>query len=98
MSVVILRNKAPEWLWLSVQYISKKIPDEDRNLKRRDGMRSTGTLWVQRVFCPVLRRQEQVGKKVTSKKTLPDPEHRRQRIRTQMIDRNSQSDVTEQDL
>jgi hypothetical protein len=32
MSVVIFRNKAPEWLWLPVQYISKKIPDEDRNL------------------------------------------------------------------
>ncbi len=35
MSVVILRNKAPEWLWLAVQYISKKIPDEDRNLIKK---------------------------------------------------------------
>ncbi len=29
---------------------------------------------------------------------IADPEHRRQRIRTQMIDGNSQSDVTAQDL
>ena len=35
MSVVILRNKTPEWLWLAVQYISKKIPDEDRNLIKK---------------------------------------------------------------
>jgi hypothetical protein len=35
MSVVILRNKAPEWLWLAVQHISKKIPDEDRNLIKK---------------------------------------------------------------
>ena len=32
MSVVILWNKVPEWLWLSVQHISKKIPDEDCKL------------------------------------------------------------------
>ena len=32
MSVVILRNKAPEWLWLAVEHISKKIPDEDCKL------------------------------------------------------------------
>ena len=35
MSVVILRNKAPEWLWLAVQHVSKKIPDEDRNLIKK---------------------------------------------------------------
>ena len=35
MSIVILRNKVPEWLWLAVQYISKKIPDEDRNLIKK---------------------------------------------------------------
>ena len=35
MSVVILRNKAPEWLWLAVENISKKIPDEDRNLIKK---------------------------------------------------------------
>jgi hypothetical protein len=35
MSVVILRNKAPEWLWLAVEHISKKIPDEDRNLIKK---------------------------------------------------------------
>ena len=32
MSVVILRNKTPEWLWFAVDHISKKIPDEDQNL------------------------------------------------------------------
>jgi hypothetical protein len=35
MSVVILCNKAPEWLWLAVEHISKKIPDEDRNLIKK---------------------------------------------------------------
>jgi hypothetical protein len=35
VTVVIFRNKAPEWLWLGVQYISKKIPDEDRNLIKK---------------------------------------------------------------
>ena len=32
MSVGILRNKAPEWLWSAVQRISKQIPDRGRNL------------------------------------------------------------------
>ncbi len=32
MSVSILRNKTPEWLWSSVQHISKHIPGEERNL------------------------------------------------------------------
>jgi hypothetical protein len=55
MSVVILRNKAPEWLWLAVwlavEHISKKIPDEDQNLIKkgwdqlyRDPMREEGFL------------------------------------------------------
>ena len=35
VTVVILGNKDPEWLWLGVQYISKKIPDEDRNLIKK---------------------------------------------------------------
>ncbi len=35
MSVVILRNKTPEWLWFAVEHISKKIPDEDRNLIKK---------------------------------------------------------------
>ncbi len=36
MSVVILRNKGPEWLWFAaVEHISKKIPDEDRNLIKK---------------------------------------------------------------
>jgi hypothetical protein len=30
-------------------------------------MRSTGALWVRRASCPVLSRQEQVGKKFTRK-------------------------------
>ena len=51
MSVVMLRNKAPEWLWLAVQHTSKEIPDEDRNLIKkgwdqlyRDPMREEGFL------------------------------------------------------
>ena len=51
MSVVMLRNKTPEWLWLAVEHISKKIPDEDRNLIKkgwdqlyRDPMREEGFL------------------------------------------------------
>ncbi len=46
---MILRNK--EWLWLAVEHISKKIPDEDRNLIKkgwdqmyRDPMREEGFL------------------------------------------------------
>ena len=35
MSVVILRNKTPEWLWSTVQHISKQIPDDDRNLIKK---------------------------------------------------------------
>ncbi len=35
MSVVILRNKTPEWLWFGVEHISKKIPDEDRSLIKK---------------------------------------------------------------
>ncbi len=35
MFVVIFRNKAPEWLWFTVEHISKKIPDEDRNLIKK---------------------------------------------------------------
>jgi hypothetical protein len=35
MSVVILPKKDPEWLWLTVEHISKKIPDEDRNLIKK---------------------------------------------------------------
>jgi hypothetical protein len=38
------------------------------------------------------------GKERTGKGNLGDQQHRRQRIRTQMIDGNSQSDVTVQDL
>jgi hypothetical protein len=67
MSVMILWNKAPEWLWFEVEHISKKIPDEDRNLIKkgwdqmyRDPIREEG-------FCPVLGRQEEVGKKLTRK-------------------------------
>ena len=44
MSVVILRNKAPEWLWLAVQHISKKIPDEDRNLIKKGWEKKKGKL------------------------------------------------------
>ena len=51
MSVVILRNKTPEWLWFAVEHISKKIPDEDRNLIKtgwdqlyRDPIREEGVL------------------------------------------------------
>ena len=32
MSVDILRNKDPEWVWSAVQHISTQIPDEDHNL------------------------------------------------------------------
>jgi hypothetical protein len=35
MSVVILCNKPPEWLWLAVEHMSKKISDEDRNLIKK---------------------------------------------------------------
>ena len=44
------------------------------------------------------KRKSKSGKERTGKGSLGDPDHRRQRIRTQMIDGNSQSDVTEQDL
>ncbi len=43
-------------------------------------------------------RKVKSGKERTGKGNLVDPEHRRQRMRTQMIDGNSQSDVTAQDL
>jgi len=72
MSVVILRNKVPEWLWLAVEHISKKIPHEDRNLIKkgwdevyRDPMGEEGFL-----SGPVLRRQDQVDKKLTRKKRV----------------------------
>jgi hypothetical protein len=42
----------PEWLWLEVEHISKKIPDEDRNLIKkgwdelyRDPIREEGFLF-----------------------------------------------------
>jgi hypothetical protein len=35
MSVDILRNKDPEWVWSAVQHISKQIPDDDRNLIKK---------------------------------------------------------------
>jgi hypothetical protein len=44
------------------------------------------------------KRKVKSGKERTGKGNLADPEHRRQRMRTQMIDGNSQSDVTAQDL
>jgi hypothetical protein len=44
------------------------------------------------------KRKVKSGKERTGKGNLADPEHRRQRMRTQMIDGNSQSDVTGQDL
>jgi hypothetical protein len=44
MSVVILSNKAPEWLWLAVEHISKKIPDEDRNLIKKGWEKKKGNL------------------------------------------------------
>ena len=44
------------------------------------------------------KRKVKSGKEHTGKGNLGDQDHRRQRIRTQMIDGNSQSDVTEEDL
>ena len=44
------------------------------------------------------KRKVKSGKERTGKGNLADPEHRRQRMRTQMIDGNSQSDETTQDL
>ena len=44
------------------------------------------------------KRKVKSGKERTGKGNLADPDHRRQRMRTQMIDGNSQSDVTAQDL
>jgi hypothetical protein len=44
------------------------------------------------------KRKSKSGKERTGKGSLGDPDHRRQRMRTQMIDGNSQSDVTAQDL
>jgi hypothetical protein len=44
------------------------------------------------------KRKVKSGKERTGKGNLADPDHRRQRMRTQMIDGNSQSDVTAEDL
>jgi len=44
------------------------------------------------------KRKVKSGKERTGKGNLVDPDHRRQRMRTQMIDGNSQSDVTAEDL
>ena len=44
------------------------------------------------------KRKSKSGKEHTGKGNLGDQHHRRQRMRTQMIDGNSQSDVTAQDL
>ncbi len=44
------------------------------------------------------KRKSKSGKERTGKGNLGDPDHRRQRIRTQMTDGNSEWDVTEQDL
>ena len=44
------------------------------------------------------KRKSKSGKERTGKGSLGDPDHRRQRMRTQMIDGNSQSDVTAEDF